>query len=825
MNWRGGGVSPIVMSASAELNRDPLDCGRESSRVSLDASDVHESRYASLFENSHDLILSVRPDGAFEFVNPAWLRTLGYDQAALSDLNLFSVIHPEERDHCLTCFAQVLAGEALHEMQTALIAQDGRRVDVEGSVVPYVQAGQIVAVQGVFRDVSERRRVEASLQKSETWLRAVVEHSTDVIFVLDRDGKIRFASASVAHTLGYQPDELNDLDLLALVHPDDRFQLIQIAELCGLEAGSSMGVECRIQHPDGHWVYLESTLTNLYDQPALQGLLVIAHDITSRKQMQAALEESEERLRSLLASSPDVIYLLDLLSGKTIFINRDTVLGYPRAEVHTFGHILAAAHPDDRVAVEAFWFSLMDRADDHVETLELRLETRQKTWQWTQMRGTVSTRDETDRPREVLITLTDITDRRRIEEELAAYRSRLESLVEERTGQLNRARERVESVLNSSADAIILATPEGRVQQTNPQFNVAFACEIDAYFGRHLAALLHPDSVPALEAALDAVLEHHERQHLEVLAARRDGTAFYADLGLSAVAPSRGAAANGIVCIVRDITQRKQAEAELIKALERERELGELKSRFVSMASHEFRTPLATILASADTLRTYRTRMTPEAIEHRFDKIAAEVQHMTALIEQVLLVGRAEAGRVEFHPETVDVVAFCTELLDHLGRNERAASSAERHILAFQAAGEWVQVRADTRLLRQIVSNLVSNAIKYSPAGSQIDIRLDCTRPESFTLEVQDHGIGIPDADQAHLFEPFHRAANVGTIPGTGLGMNIIRHSVELHGGTITFTSAENAGSTFTVTLPNAVSSDNQVDDPKEQPNDESSGH
>ncbi len=813
------------MSNSSGPNQgQPLSI-REGPPTRPDAPITIESRYASLFENSHDLILSVRPDGAFEFMNPAGLRALGYDPAALSDLNLFSIIHPEEQAHCRACFERVMAGESMTQMQSVLIAQDGRRVEVEGSVTPYVWAGQVVAAQAVFRDVSERRRVAASLQKSETWLRALVEYSTDMIIILDRNGQISFASPSVEHTLGYRPETLAGLSLLALVHPDDRFQLIQAAELCSAEAGRSLGVEYRLQHPDGHWVYLESTLTNLFDQPTLQGLLVISHDITRRKQMQAALEESEERLRSLLASSPDVIYLLDLQSGKTIFINRETILGYPREEVHTFGHILAAANANDRPMVEAFWFSLMERADDHVETLELRLATRQGLWQWTQMRGTVSTRDEDGQPREVLITLTDITERRRIEEELAAYRSQLETLVEERTGQLNRARERVESILNSSADAIILATPEGRVQQTNPQFNVAFTCEIDAYFGQPLASLLHPESVPALEAALEAVLAHSERQHLEVQAVRRDGTSFYADLGLSAVAPSRNAAANGIVCIVRDISQRKQAEADLIKALERERELGELKSRFVAMASHEFRTPLATILAAAETLRSYSTRMSQADIDHRFDKIVAEVKHMTTLIEQVLLVGRAEAGRVEFHPEEFNVVAFCADLLDHLVHDDRAIAHAGEHALVFEPVGEWVQVRADMRLLRQIITNLVSNAIKYSPPGSAVEIGLDCTRPEAFTLEVRDHGIGIPLADQAHLFEPFHRATNVGTIPGTGLGMNIIRHSVELHGGTITFSSAENAGTTFTITLPNVVSPDSLSDDSKEQPSDERTGH
>jgi PAS domain S-box-containing protein len=434
---------------------------------------------------------------------------------------------------------------------------------------------------------------------------------------------------------------------------------------------------------------------------------------------------------------------------------------------------------------------------------------------WFQMRATISARDEDDEAREVLITLTDIAERRRIERQLDEYRSRLEELVNERTGQLNRARERVESILNSSTDAIVLAGANGMIQQTNPEFNNAFACEIDAYFDEPLSALVEPDSASGLMAALQTTLAEREGQRLEVVAIRRDGSRFYADVSVSAVAPSRRAEPSGIVCQFRDITQRKQTEAELRKALERERELGELKSRFVSMASHEFRTPLATIMATADTLRNYLDRMRPDEIARRFDKIQAEVRHMTALIEEVLLVGSAEACRVDFRPEVFDVVVFAQDILERLERTDRGA-----HTLSFRPEGAATTVHADMRLLRQIITNLLSNALKYSPAGSTVALRLDCTAPDAFTLEVADQGIGIPQADQQHLFEAFHRATNVGTVPGTGLGMNITQHAVDLHDGTITFESAENEGTTFLVRIPYTLPPQEE-----EAPDDESPGN
>jgi PAS domain S-box-containing protein len=535
---------------------------------------------------------------------------------------------------------------------------------------------------------------------------------------------------------------------------------------------------------------------------------------TTRKQVEDALQESEKRLRSVLNSSPDVIYSLDLRSGQTNFLNRQEILGYPRDEFHTFGHVLSAVHPDDRQTVEQYWFELLECRDAETKNLEVRLRHREGNWVWFQMRSTVSSRDG-EMISEVMITLTDISERRLIEQQLEDYRFRLEELVTERTSQLNRARERVESILNSSTDAIVLASAEGTIQQTNPEFNLTFSCDIDAYFDRPLSALVDADSAPLLMDALRTTLEEREGQRLEVVAIRRDGSRFDADVVVSAVAPSKRAEPSGIVCQFRDITQRKQTEAELRKALERERELGELKSRFVSMASHEFRTPLATIMATADTLRNYLDRLQPEEIERRFDKIQVEVRHMTSLIEEVLLVGSAEAGRVDFRPEVFDVVDFSQDILERLERTDHG-----EHGLTFQPEGMFTTVHADLRLLRQIITNLLSNALKYSPAGSPVAVRLDCTTPDLFVLQVADHGVGIPPADQQHLFEAFHRATNVGTIPGTGLGMNITQHAVALHNGTITFESAENVGTTFCVRIPYTLPAEAE-----EPSSDEGSGH
>lgn len=252
--------------------------------------------------------------------------------------------------------------------------------------------------------------------------------------------------------------------------------------------------------------------------------------------------------------------------------------------------------------------------------------------------------------------------------------------------------------------------------------------------------------------------------------------------------------------IAEDVTDRKQAEEELRRAMAHEKELNELKTRFISMASHDFRTPLATILSSTDLLEHYGDRLTDERKHQHLQQIQGSVKHMTGLLEDVLIIGRADAGKIEFQPAPLDVQEFCCHLVEEL-----QLGAGTRYTLRLLIDEAPRPVALDVKLLRQILTNLLSNAIKYSPAGG--DVSLHVTHEPAFIVfRVVDHGLGIPPAAQAHLFETFHRADNVGDIPGTGLGMAIVKKSVDLHQGTIEFESAVGVGTTFVIRLPDTVS-------------------
>ena len=379
--------------------------------------------------------------------------------------------------------------------------------------------------------------------------------------------------------------------------------------------------------------------------------------------------------------------------------------------------------------------------------------------------------------------------------DLEAERNSLEQRVIERTSQLNRARERIETILNSSSDVMILCRTDSVIDQVNPAFDMLFGYNPDETLNQRITMLAMPERAAILERAFAAVIDTQQPQRLEIIARRKDLTAFDADLVLSPIVENIGDLL-GVVCSLRDITQRRRIEAQLRQTLEHEMELGELKSRYVSMAAHDLRNPLAVIQSAIDMMRHYGEKLTDDQIQAKYDSIQSNIKRMVDMLDDILIIGRVESGKLAFNPTQVDIRAFCQDLIT---QTNQAVGTTQ--IIDFSITGPYASAAVDTKLLHHILGNLLSNAIKYSPDDSEVRFAVHC-EPHEITFIIEDHGIGIPQADQARLFEVFHRAQNVGATPGTGLGLAIVKQSVELHGGTIVCESRENQGTSFTVVLP-----------------------
>ena len=409
--------------------------------------------------------------------------------------------------------------------------------------------------------------------------------------------------------------------------------------------------------------------------------------------------------------------------------------------------------------------------------------------------------------------VVDITKRKQVEAALQQAHDQLEIRVAERTAELSKvneqlrheiverqrveaalreSEERLQAILDNSPALIYVKDTQGRYILVNQWYETLFHIAAQEVKGKTDYDLFPKEMAEIYRANDQSVLEAKTALEWEELIPHDDGIHTY----LSIKFPLYDATgfAYAVCGIATDITKRKRAEEDIRKALEKEKELGELKSRFVTMASHEFRTPLATILSSTDILERYSHKLTEEKKLNHLQRIQLTVKHMTGLLNDVLLIGKAEAGKLEFQPQQLNLVQFCRDLVEEI------QLTANQHIIAFCTQEQSTNAYLDEKLLRHILCNLLSNAIKYSPQGGTVHFDLVCKQGKAI-FQVRDEGIGIPEADQAQLFNSFYRASNVGTISGTGLGLAIVKKFVDLHGGQIAVESQVGVGTTFTVTF------------------------
>jgi PAS domain S-box-containing protein len=370
---------------------------------------------------------------------------------------------------------------------------------------------------------------------------------------------------------------------------------------------------------------------------------------------------------------------------------------------------------------------------------------------------------------------------------------------------------RFRALIENSFDLIVVLNPDLSMKYVSPSALRFVGAD---WKSKSALQVIHPDERPMLGKLLEEIrsLPGNTRRIPDCRLLARDGGVVYAEAIASNCLHLAGV--EGIVMNVRDVNERKQAEeklrglnsdlekrvadrtAELNIVLAGEREVNRLKTNFTSMVTHEIRTPLEVILSSAEILLRYLERLSPEKRVKHLLTIRAEVQRMSSLMQDVLLFSRAEAGRMEFHPAPLDLKNLCTQIFDEI-----QSATARRCPIQLQSGDSLESARADENLLRHTFANLLNNAVKYSPAGKLVSFSI--TREDGTAIfVVQDSGMGIPEEDCQRLFTPFHRGKNVATIQGTGLGLVIVKHCVERHGGTIEIQSQPAAGTMVTVRLP-----------------------
>jgi PAS domain S-box-containing protein len=384
--------------------------------------------------------------------------------------------------------------------------------------------------------------------------------------------------------------------------------------------------------------------------------------------------------------------------------------------------------------------------------------------------------------------------------------------------ELEHLRRQHQLILNAVGEGIYGLDLAGNVTFVNPAAAAMIGWSAAELIGQSMHAVTHHsladgspyqrDACPIYAAFQDGSV----RRVTHEVFWRKDGTSFPVEY-ISTPMRDEDGQLIGTVVTFRDITQRRWAEdilqraneeleqkvqertAELQAANQQLRQLSDLRSRFVSMVCHEFRNPLNNIALTVSSLNRYDTQLQPEEKADYLLTINANVERMTQMIDDILVIGKIEAKVLEVTPRPLDLVTFCQDLLTE-GDYQRPQAPIQ-----FFCRSRQVLACLDERLLWSILSNLLSNAIRYTPQAHPIWLKLTKQRGQ-IIIKVQDEGIGIPAGDRKTLFEPFHRGQNVSNIPGTGLGLSIVKQFVQLQQGSIKVTSRLGAGTTFTVSLP-----------------------
>ncbi len=370
-------------------------------------------------------------------------------------------------------------------------------------------------------------------------------------------------------------------------------------------------------------------------------------------------------------------------------------------------------------------------------------------------------------------------------------------------GRAKRAAERnlriTDWAVNSSINAIVMTDPQGYITYTNQAFRATWCFESDEQIiGKPLQSLWQfPDQAAQIIQELQATGSVQG----EMQSQRCDGLPITLQFSTSRVLDTD----KKLMCLMGifiDITEKKRAEAAKRESailrieLEKERELRELKSRFISMIVHDFRNPLTSIQLTLFTLERYLDRLDEAGRLERIASALKQINRLNGLVEEVLILSKADQANLTFQPVMLDLNKLGETIFEEFSQQGTAT-----HPLHWIGTGSPLLIYGDPELIHRALFNLLSNAIKYSPEGGTVDFEIK-NAPDEISVSVSDQGIGISEQDLKYLFDPFHRGSNVGVIEGTGLGLAIVKHIAELHEGSITCQSALGHGTTFTLHLP-----------------------
>ncbi len=610
------------------------------------------------------------------------------------------------------------------------------------------------ATMAFFSDVTEHRAVTEALQRSEAQYKAVVENVGEGMVVLVGD-KIVFANDRALSIAGRSRNEAMNSPFLSFVHPDDRGWALKRFQMRLAGDNVPGRSETRLLLADCRVIWVETSIT-LVSWDRQQASLMFMTDITTRKMLEQQLQDTLEERETVLESSVMGIAFLSN-TGRFRWANQAMLAIFRVEETRALASMEPLYTSREQYLQVGAEVNARIREGRDFRTEQLMRRMDGSTF-WAMLSGKAVNSGKNQQG--TVWVVMDISERKALEKALQ------QTTVER------------EAILNNTLVGISY-NRNRCVEWVNDKYLEMTGLSRDEVIGKSSRMFYASDEEYEEDGrAINAGLLSEGGYSSERQIAHKNAEPFWVVLSGRCVLEKDPSA--GVIWTMLDISKRRQAEEDTRAALSRQMELNALRSRFVSMTSHEFRTPLATILSSAELMRYYSDRMDATEKDETLAGIEIAVQRMTNMLERVMLIGKSDADMLDFAPRALNLDQLCRDLMSEAMAQQRGATSQVNYRFdLLDPVGEY-----DEKLLRHIFSNLLSNALKYSPEGQPIEFRIQ-KDAQQVVFEVIDQGIGIPQAEIPHLFDTFHRASNVGNIPGTGLGLSIVKKSVEVHGGTI----------------------------------------
>ena len=667
-----------------------------------------------------------------------------------------------------------------------------------------------------FRDITARRRAEAVLRDNEQRMRlqtAALESCANGVAITDFKGTIQWGNEGLARLTGYSLPELvgQNPRIFKSGKQSESFDKELWQTIC---QGRVWSGEIINRHKSGQLYFEEMTITPVRNESGrITHFIAIKQDITKRKRSEESLRRSEEKFRGLVENLHEAVVTVDLATQKFISANPAAIKMFDAKDE---GELISSNPRDLSPERQPDGSLSMERAGKRMEGLDEGPQCFE--WMHRRISGAefytevILTRMDRDEKPAFLATIRDITERNLAEKTL---------------------REKERMLSESQRLAHIgswMGNMTGRMSWSEETYRI-YGVSPDTFIPtlETSLSLVHPVDRPVVLEWMTRCAAGQKPAELEFRINRSDGSIRFIKRNGEAVHDAENRF-NHMAGTVQDITESKEAQAaqkimecrvdehraseeKARLALLYEQKSSQLKDRFVRMVSHEFRTPLSIITMAAELLNGYLDKLTDaERSEHLAD-IRSSVERMTQLMSDFLIHTNCAGNKVEYQPEWVEVEALCRQLISELPH-----SAGSPRVIECAVEPSVGQVWLDDKIVRVILGNLLSNALKYSAAGQRVTLevkRVAGNPPQNgssvplplthLEFKISDSGIGIPTADLAKLYQTFHRAANVGNRPGTGMGLAIVKQFVDLHIGTIRYESEEGKGTTVWVGLPAAA--------------------